>query len=68
MQPTLHRTPKIKKALSRAIGHELNRPGELTDFLTYSAIMGAWGSVEKQEYLARRAALKTHKITKRYAR
>lgn len=60
----LHRQPKIMKALSRAITHELKKPNELKDFLTYSAIMGGFSAIEKQEYLARRAALKT-KITKR---
>lgn len=55
------------KALSRAITHELKKPDELKDFLTYSAIMGGFSTIEKQEYLARRAALKVPKTTKRYA-
>lgn len=58
MHLPIHRVPKIMRALSRAITHELKKPGELEDFLTYSAIMGSWGTVEKQEYIARRAALK----------
>lgn len=63
----LHRQPKIMKALSRAIAHELKKPDELKDFLTYSAIMGGFSAIEKQEYVARRATLKSSKIIKRYA-
>jgi hypothetical protein len=57
------------KALSRAISHEVKRPGELKDYLTYSHIMAGFDVVAKEEYLARRAALKAPKttITKRYA-
>jgi len=39
------RIPRIKKALSRAIEHELARPGELAKFLEYLHMQKAFEAV-----------------------
>lgn len=38
----LHRTPKIKKALSRAIEHEIKSPGELASYMEYLHLQKAF--------------------------
>ena len=43
----MYSQPKIKRALPRAIEYELKHPGEFGNWLTYTSILAAWKTFEK---------------------